>query len=238
MAVALSTAVVPMGSTVSVSVCSCQTLWTRSWCLLVSTIGCSESVIRLVVARVNSVDRQAPIGDDNYLLLAARVRRLDSSQLRKTCSLPNWQWLDQYSTKVQHLGSLLRKLQWLSRYSCDTSAIWLLWGLEMCEQLFVSRWHLGTVKLGVLASSVTCLIFQLSTICCYVQVVGTGLKMGKMVSERRDQVGKCIKFHNKLHCHHYLEWYLQNVYLSADMTCCNNKCLQSDSFLCHYNLSL
>jgi len=38
-------------------------------------------------------DRQAPIGDDNYLLLAARVRRLDSSQLRKTCSLPNWQWL-------------------------------------------------------------------------------------------------------------------------------------------------
>ena len=31
---------------------------------------------------------QAPIGDDNYLLLAARVRHQDSSQLRITCSLP------------------------------------------------------------------------------------------------------------------------------------------------------
>jgi hypothetical protein len=33
-------------------------------------------------------NRQAPIGDDNYLLLAARVRHQDSSQPRMTCSLP------------------------------------------------------------------------------------------------------------------------------------------------------
>lgn len=163
----------------------------RSWYLLVSTVGCHEIVIRLGKEKVSGCselcwwflmilfDRQAPIGDDNYLLLAARVRRLDSSQLRKTCSLPNWQWLDQCSTKVQHICPLLHKSQWLSRYSCDTVVMWLLWGSELYEQLFLSGWHLGRVKLGILASTVMWVIFQLSSICCYVRDVRAYLKTKK-----------------------------------------------------------
>ena len=75
----------------------------------------------------------------------------------------------------------------------------------MYEQLFLGRWHLGKVKLGIFASSVLFVIFQLSSICCHIKDAGAYLKMGKMVSERRNQVGKCIKFRHKLQCHYYVE---------------------------------
>lgn len=93
------------------SACECQAVYTGDICFLPSFIiedvpSCfkmvnqlSETVftleqehrsyLRLLARETKYGSKQAPIGDDNYLLLAARVRRLDSNQLRKTCSLPN-----------------------------------------------------------------------------------------------------------------------------------------------------
>ncbi|XP_069689652.1 ras GTPase-activating protein 3 isoform X2 [Periplaneta americana] len=48
-----------------------------------------RSYLRSLARETKYGSKQAPIGDDNYLLLAARVGRLDNSMLRKTYSLPN-----------------------------------------------------------------------------------------------------------------------------------------------------
>jgi len=93
------------------SACECQAVYTGDICFLPNFIiedvpSCFKmlnqlretvftleqehrSYLRLLARETKYGSKQAPIGDDNYLLLAARVRRLDSSQLRKTCSLPN-----------------------------------------------------------------------------------------------------------------------------------------------------
>jgi len=61
----------------------------------------------------------------------------------------------------------------------------------------------------------------------------------KMVSERRVQVGKCTKFHHKLQCHDTVKMHMCLLiwHVAKHISGCN-KCLQSDSFLCHYKLSL
>lgn len=53
------------------------------------------------VARVYFAFRQAPIGDDNYLLLASSIAKFDTSggtsevdnAVRKTSSSPCWPWV-------------------------------------------------------------------------------------------------------------------------------------------------
>ncbi|XP_026276924.1 GTPase-activating protein [Frankliniella occidentalis] len=49
-----------------------------------------RTYLRSVARETKYGSKQAPIGDDNYLLLAARVGRLDNSHIRQTQSLPMW----------------------------------------------------------------------------------------------------------------------------------------------------
>ncbi|XP_023709335.1 GTPase-activating protein isoform X3 [Cryptotermes secundus] len=92
------------------SACECQAVYTGDMCFLPSFIiedvqSCFKmlnqlretvfnleqehrSYLKLLTRETKYGSKQAPIGDDNYLLLAARVRHQDSSQLRITCSLP------------------------------------------------------------------------------------------------------------------------------------------------------
>ncbi|XP_067014375.2 ras GTPase-activating protein 3 isoform X2 [Anabrus simplex] len=91
--------------------CECQAVYTGDICFLPSFViedvqSCFKtlthlqevaftleqehrSYLRSLARETKYGSKQAPIGDDNYLLLAARVGRLDSGMLRKTYSMSN-----------------------------------------------------------------------------------------------------------------------------------------------------
>nr|CAD7579681.1 unnamed protein product [Timema californicum] len=91
--------------------CECQAVYTGDVCFLPSfviedvqscfhtltavrdVVFCLEqehrSYLRSVARETKYGSKQAPIGDDNYLLLAARVGRLDTSFLKKTFNPPD-----------------------------------------------------------------------------------------------------------------------------------------------------
>ncbi|XP_046990174.1 GTPase-activating protein isoform X1 [Schistocerca americana] len=91
--------------------CECQAVYTGDLCFLPNFViedvqSCFKTLtqiceaayeleqehrnyLRSLARETKYGSKQAPIGDDNYLLLAASFGRMDNSILRKTCSIPN-----------------------------------------------------------------------------------------------------------------------------------------------------